>query len=120
MDVLLGVGGGEDSRIALERTLRRAQEAGDALTICPFASHDRSLASVTEQVEHAIAETELDVTIRQLESNPASQLVEIAETEDFDQLVIGGGNRSPMGKISFGPIAEFVLLNAQTSIRLER
>jgi nucleotide-binding universal stress UspA family protein len=46
--------------------------------------------------------------------------VEIAEREAFDEVVLGGGHTSPMGKITIGPIAEFVLLNAKTSVRLVR
>ena len=47
-------------------------------------------------------------------------MIEIAETEDFEEIVLGGGHTSPMGKITIGPIAEFVLLNAKTSVTLVR
>ncbi len=44
----------------------------------------------------------------------------IAESEEFDRIVLGGGGRSPLGKIQLGPIVEFVLLNAQTPVTLIR
>lgn len=120
MDVLLGVGGGEDSELALERTIKRTKEAGDNLTIGVFGSKNQSIEEVEAFVRDALADAEVDVDIRRVEERPASTLVEIAETEGFDQLVIGGGKRSPMGKISLGSITEFILLNAQVSVRLER
>ncbi len=49
-----------------------------------------------------------------------SSLVDYAEQGEYDQLVIGGGTLSPMGKIQLGPITEFVLLNAPTTVKLVR
>ncbi len=120
MEVLLGVGGGEDSAVALERTITRAQEAGDKLTIGAFSSNGKSVDEVVTSVTTALSEADIEAEIRRIEAQPASTLVEMAEAEGFDQLVIGGGKRSPMGKISLGPITEFVLLNAQVTVRLER
>lgn len=120
MDVLLGVGGGDDSKLALERTIERTKEAGDNLTIGVFESKDQSIDEIEAAVRDALADAGIDADIRRIEDRPASRLVEIAETEGFDQLVIGGGQRSPMGKISLGSITEFVLLNAQVTVRLER
>jgi len=56
---------------------------------------------------------------QKLEGIP-SALVNYAEQGEFDQLVIGGGTLSPMGKIQLGPITEFVLLNAPTTVKLVR
>jgi hypothetical protein len=44
----------------------------------------------------------------------------MAETGGFDEIALGGGQTSPMGKINVGSIAEFVLLNARVSVRLVR
>ena len=52
--------------------------------------------------------------------DPGSELVDIAEQEGFDEIALGGGQTSPMGKINVGSIAEFVLLNARTTVRLMR
>jgi len=120
MKVLLGVGGGDDSDIALDRTLERAAEADDDLTIGVFASNNTTIDEVEQTVKDRLATANVDADIRRIEEQPASRLVELAETEAFDQLVIGGGQRSPMGKISLGAITEFVLLNAQVTVRLER
>lgn len=122
MRVLLGVGGSPDSLTALERTVDRAVEAGDELTVAVLdnAESEPSPDSVRERVETALAASPLDATVRRIEGDPGSRLVEIAETEGFDRIVIGGGQTSPMGKINLGQIAEFVLLNAPVSVTLVR
>ena len=94
MKVLCGIGGSDDSFRALDRTVERAAVASDDLGI--------------------------DAEVRRVEGDPGSRLVEIAETEAFEEIVLGGGHTSPMGKITIGPIAEFVLLNAKTSVTLVR
>ena len=55
-----------------------------------------------------------------VEGDPGAMLVEIADGEGYDQIVLGGGERSPMGKIRVGQVAEFVVLNAETSVTLVR
>jgi nucleotide-binding universal stress UspA family protein len=44
----------------------------------------------------------------------------MAEREGFDELVLGGGERSPSGKMRLGRAAEFAVLNAHTTVVLVR
>jgi nucleotide-binding universal stress UspA family protein len=122
MNVLLGIAGSDESDDALRETVDRAVEAGDDLTaaILEGADHDRSADDLESQAREMIDDAGLDATIRRVSGDPGSELVEIAEREEFDRLVIGGGQRSPMGKIQLGSITEFVLLNAQVSVTLVR
>lgn len=122
MKVLCGIGGTDDSLRALDRTVERAVEANDDLTIGIVDNPDseRSPGELVDRAERAVADAELDAEIRRIEGDPGSRLVEIAETEGFDEIVLGGGQTSPMGKITLGTIAEFVLLNAKTSVTLVR
>lgn len=122
MKLLLGIGGTDDSLAALDQTVERAVAAGDDLTVAVLENPDspRSPEEVVEHVEQQLAEADLDASIRRLEGDPGSRLVELAESEDFDGIVLGGGERSPMGKINLGSIAEFVILNATTSVTLVR
>lgn len=122
MKLLLGIGGTDDSLAALDQTVERAVAAGDDLTVAVLENPDspRSPEEVVEHVEEQLAEADLDASIRRVEGDPGSRLVELAESEDFDGIVLGGGERSPMGKINLGSIAEFVILNATTSVTLVR
>ncbi|MUV57019.1 Nucleotide-binding universal stress protein, UspA family [Halogeometricum rufum] len=122
MKVLLGVGGSDDSIRAAEQTVARAAVAGDELTVAVVEnpSSDRSREEVTETVREMLDAEGVDAEIRHLDGDPGSRLVETAESEGFDQIVLGGGETSPMGKINIGSIAEFVLLNSHVTVSLVR
>ncbi|MFC6874351.1 MULTISPECIES: universal stress protein [Halobellus] len=122
MRILLGVGGADDSLNALERTARRAVDAGDEVTVAIIESElgERPLADVEADVERALDEQGLDGDIRYIDGNAGSKLVDIAESEGFDRIALGGGTTSPMGKIQLGSTAEFVLLNSHVSVLLIR
>ncbi|MFC6786758.1 universal stress protein [Halobaculum halobium] len=122
MKVLLGIGGSDDSLRALEDTVERAQAAGDDLTVAIVENprSDRSPAAVDDRVRTVLADAGIDADVRRVEGDAGSQLVAIAEDEDFDMIAIGGGQTSPMGKINLGSIAQFVLLNSHVSVKLVR
>ncbi|MFC6752364.1 universal stress protein [Halorubrum tibetense] len=122
MKVLCGIGGSDDSFRALDRTVERAAVADDDLTIAVVENPDSSTdpADVIDRAEEAVADAGIEAEVRHVDGDPGSRLVEIAEREAFDEIVLGGGHTSPMGKITIGPIAEFVLLNAKTSVTLVR
>lgn len=122
MNVLLGVGGSELSVRALETTIERATEAGDRLTVAVYENErrDRRIDAVEAQVEDALADVDFEAEVRRIEGEPGPALVEIADDEGFDRIVVGSGQQSPLGKIQLGSTAEFVLLNAQVPVTLVR
>jgi nucleotide-binding universal stress UspA family protein len=124
MKVLLGIGGSDDSLRALERTVDRAVAADDDLVVAVLENpdSDRTPEEVADHVEAVLEDLEddIDVEVRLVEGDPGSRLIDIAESEGFDRIVLGGGQTSPMGKITLGSIAEFVLLNAKTTVTLVR
>ncbi|QZP36399.1 universal stress protein [Halobaculum magnesiiphilum] len=122
MNVLLGIGGSDDSLRALEDTVERAKATGDDLTVAVVENPqaDRTPEEVEDRVRTVLAEAGLDADVRRVEGDAGSQLVAIAEDEGFDMIAIGGGETSPMGKINLGSIAQFVLLNSHVSVKLVR
>lgn len=122
MRVLLGIGGSDDSLVALERTVERAVAAGDDLTVAVLANpeSERSPAEVEGIVRDHLDAADLGADVRRLEGDPGSRLVELAGEEAFDEVVLGGGEQSPMGKIRLGQIAEFVVLNSPVTVTLVR
>jgi nucleotide-binding universal stress UspA family protein len=122
MKVLLGVGGTDHSMAALEQTVARAVDAGDDLTvgIVDNPAVELSREAVEARVREVLDEAGLDAEIRHLEGDPGSELVHLSEAEEFDKIVLGGGETSPMGKIKIGSIAEFVLLNSHVTVSLVR
>ncbi|NUB89733.1 universal stress protein [Haloterrigena sp. SYSU A558-1] len=122
MNVLVGLVGSDESLKTLRQTIERTREVGDDLTVAVVEKPEskRSQAEMVERTEELLTETGIDAEIVTLEGDPGSALVDHAEQGEFDQLVIGGGTLSPMGKIQLGPITEFVLLNAPTTVKLVR
>ena len=122
MKTLLGIGGSADSLYALEEAIDRAKQAGDDLTIAIVKNPDASLTEpeIRERVTEALEAAEFEAEIQTLSGHPGSQLIELAERESFDRIVLGGGETSPLGKVQLGSIAEFVLLNARTTVTLIR
>ncbi|GGL69634.1 universal stress protein [Halocalculus aciditolerans] len=122
MKVLLGIGGTDDSLDALERTVERAVQANDELTVAILENPEspRDAHEVEEYALDVLLDAGLDADIRHVAGDPGSELVRIAEEDDFDQIALGGGERSPMGKIRLGHVAEFVLLNSRVSVTLVR
>lgn len=123
MNVLLGLGGSDESMKALRRTIERTQEVEDddlTVAILEKPESKRSQDEMHEQAADLLAEAGIDAEIVRLDGDPGSAIVDYAEQGEFDQLVIGGGTLSPMGKIQLGPITEFVLLNAPTTVKLVR
>lgn len=122
MNVLLGIGGSEDSFRALETALARVAEAGDTLTVAIVENPASAPtpADVESRVEAALADAGIEADIVRLEGHAGSRLTEYAEQGGYDRIVLGGGETSPLGKVQLGSIAEFVLLNATTSVTLIR
>lgn len=119
MHVLVGIDDSDLGFQALEEVIERALSAGDDVTVAVYgteSTRDRLAAEATERLEAA----GLPATIRQLEDRPGAELVQIADSEGFDRLVVSGDERTPMGKIRLGSVAEFVLLNADTTVTVVR
>lgn len=122
MKVLLGIGGSDDSFRALEKAVSRAREAGDDLTIVVVDNPESTptVEEVRRRVEAMLDDVGFRADVRTLSGHPGSKLLEVAESEGFDRIVLGGGETSPLGKVELGGIAEFVLLNARTTVTLIR
>lgn len=119
MRVLLGLGPDESALDALETTSRRASKAGDDLTVVVFGDPEDRERVASRAREH-LAEADVSANVREIEDDPGGKLLEIAEIEEFDRIVLPGGKRSPLGKIQLDSVAEFVLMNATTTVTLIR
>jgi nucleotide-binding universal stress UspA family protein len=122
MKTLLGIGGTDDSVRALKETLDRAKDTGDSVTVAVVENPDSKPKpdDVEEKAREIIEDHEVDADVIRLSGNPGSALVEYAEDNGYDEIALGGGETSAMGKIQIGRVAEFVLLNSQTSVKLVR
>jgi nucleotide-binding universal stress UspA family protein len=120
MRVLVGIDDSNHGIKALESALERADETGDDLTVAVYAGPGDSLEENEAAIRDRIETLGADVPVERIESEPGSGLVEMAERGDYDQIVISGGQRSPLGKIKLDNLHEFVLLNSRTTVKLVR
>ncbi|SDJ18706.1 Universal stress protein family protein [Halovenus aranensis] len=119
MRLLVGVNGSERALGGLEEVVDRARQAGDELTVAVYSSDD-AVAATEEAVRDRLETLDVDATVETVTGQPGSRLVELAETDDYDRIVLSGGQTSPLGKIQFDSVIEFVLLNAHTTVTLIR
>lgn len=121
MRLLVGIDRSDRTNAVLEAATERATETGNALTVAVVETGESPPSDQLEQeVQAFLSERSVDATVRSLTGPAGSQLVELAEREAFDRLVIDGGQRSPLGKIQLPDVAEFVLLNATMTVTLVR
>jgi nucleotide-binding universal stress UspA family protein len=120
--LLLGVGGTDDGIRALERTLARVGTTGDEVAVAVFENPASAAtpAAVEDDVRERLAAAGVEAPVYRLEGHPGSELIGLAEREGFDRIVLGGGERSPMGKVQVGSVAQFVVVNAPVSVTLIR
>ena len=120
MNVLVGVGGPNDSPAAIEQAIRRAAMVADELTVAILRPETAGGESLDATVASILDEQEITAATRHIEGQPGSGLVDLAEAEAVDEIVLSGGQTSPMGKIRIDNTVEFVLLNAHTTVTLVR
>ncbi|MFB6202432.1 MAG: universal stress protein [Halorhabdus sp.] len=122
MDVLVGVCGSENSFHALETAIKRAEQAGDEVTVAILdePSTDLTKQAVRERVTAIVDESDVPTDIRVIDGQPGANIVEIAGRDAFDHVVLGGCDRTPMGKIQLSDVAQFVLFNADVSVTIVR
>lgn len=120
MRVLVGIDDSTHGIQALEAAAERASGADDELTVAVYAGTNDSLEETEAAVRDRIETLGLDAPIERIESDPGSRLLELAEREGYDQIVLSGGQRSPLGKIKLDEVHEFVLLNSRTTVKLVR
>lgn len=79
-----------------------------------FEDYERP-ASVDE-ISELFDENEIEWTFRSEHGEPAETILQVAEEEDVDSIVMASGKRSPVGKVLFGSVTQGVLLDAKRPV----
>ena len=80
MNVLLALDGSELSMRALDRTLERAREAGDDLTVAVYEGGESvDVDDVVATATDRLSEAGMEAEVHRLEGNVGSRLVELAD-----------------------------------------
>lgn len=120
MKVLVGIERSDRTLQVLETAAEHIQ--GDTpLTVAIVETESGPSPDRLEQeVREHLSELSSDAEVRSLSGHAGSELVDLAEDEDFDRLVLDGGKRSPLGKIQIDDVTEFAILNATMTVTLVR
>ncbi|ELY24467.1 UspA domain-containing protein, partial [Natrialba magadii ATCC 43099] len=81
MNVLVGLGGSDESIKTLQQTIERTQDVGDDLTVAVLEKPEskRSQDEMYEEADSLLSEAGVDADLVRLEGDPGSALVDHAE-----------------------------------------
>ncbi|PSQ19835.1 universal stress protein [Halobacteriales archaeon QS_8_69_26] len=121
MRVLYGLWDADRPRRGLELAAERAAATGDDLVVAVLAPGDRSPGEgLVADARETLTAAGLEPDVRALSGDPAGRLVALAEREGFDRIVLGGGGRSPMGKVEIDPVVQAVLMSSSVTVTVIR
>jgi nucleotide-binding universal stress UspA family protein len=111
--IVVGYSSAPEGRAALSRAIDEARIRNSELVVV-HASPDAESAALHAE----LAATGIPHRIREPEGvmEPAEELINAAETEGADFIVIGLRRRSPVGKLLLGSNAQRVLLDASCPV----
>ena len=111
--IVVGYSSAPEGRAALSRALEEARIRNSKLVVV-HASPDEEIAALRAE----LAATGIPHSIRTGDAaiEPAEQLINAAESEGADFIVIGLRRRSPVGKLLLGSNAQRVLLDASCPV----
>ena len=123
--ILVPWGGGRHARLGLEVALRIAAATGARVDLLRAVKEDvdaeREAASVSGEIEPLTAQVDVDVTVLVRPSEDVvATLVEVAESEGHDLLIIGASGESGLRTVLFGTIPDIVADRAPCSVLLVR
>lgn len=80
----------------------------------PFKSGDR--VKSVKLAQEFLEERGVETVALDTSGDTASDIVQVAEERDADEIVMGGRKRSPVGKAVFGSVTQQVILDTETPV----
>ncbi|MFB6256490.1 MAG: universal stress protein [Haloplanus sp.] len=121
--VVIGVDDNEERAMACARAVAGlpGEASGKRVTVIHSFTDNPSGASASQlvSVRHAtdfLEEQAVNVEVAESSGDPADQLLDIAEEEGANLIVVAGRKRSPTGKALFGSVTQTVILNANRPV----
>lgn len=120
MKLLVGIERSDRTFRVLETAVERAQRDNSLTVAIVETENGPSLERLEQEVSEHLSDLSFDAEVRSFSGHAGSQLVDFAEDEGFDRLILDGGQQSPLGKIQIDDVAEFAILNATMTVTLVR
>ena len=126
MKIMVGLDGSNSSKEALRLAKEHAKtfnakielvismEKGTQTQIEEIEQAEHDLANEKKLLEEDGISCDTHLLIRGM--SPGEDLVEFAEKNEIDEIVIGVRRRSKVGKLVFGSTAQYVILNAHCPV----
>lgn len=126
MKIVAGFLRSPEGRAALSRALDETKlRGGQLLVVHSMRGGERdeleqvlSYREEFEQLEKRLEDADIDYRLVEYArgNSPAEDLLQVADDEEADLLVIGIRHRSPVGKLVLGSNAQDILLNARCPV----
>jgi nucleotide-binding universal stress UspA family protein len=82
----------------------------------PEAMQRPGRVDAVRRARETLDERGIDATVREASEPPTDGIIALADEIDADEIVMGGRNRSPAGKVLFGSVTQSILLNADLPV----
>jgi len=130
-DVLLATDGSEGARQATEHAIELADRLGTTLHLVsvseegPHSSEkqdqmrsdpEKEAAQALEEPERAALERDLEVTTTVRYGVPQEEIVDVAEANPIDMIVVGTQGRTGLDHLVVGSVAEEIVRNAPVPV----
>lgn len=117
--ILVGTDGSATASKAVERAVKLADATGADLTVMHVGSGPKAQAVVDAEVSK-YAETGVSILPQVRTGDPASVLVDAAQTEGYDLLVVGNKGMTGAARFFLGSVPNKVSHHARCSLLIVR
>lgn len=102
-----------------------ASESVEAVLAHTLTDEERSVpkdmqradrVETVRRTKELLEAADIEVDSRELSSPPSEGILELTESEAFDEVVMGGRKRSPAEKAILGSVTQTVVLNAEIPV----
>ncbi len=87
---------------------------GEATDVKKITDAESNLAKAKEYVDNQGVKSETHLLIRGFEAG--EDIIQFARESKVDEIILGVKSRSKVGKLIFGSVAQFVILNAECPV----
>jgi nucleotide-binding universal stress UspA family protein len=122
-EIILGADNSEArARAAAKAVVDMPVDTADVhVTILHDFTENPEGASVTDvaavrRAREVLEDAGFEVTLEESSGDPAEELVDLADDQDANMIVVGGRKRTPTGKVLFGSVTQGVILSTERPV----